>query len=549
MNFYSRNNLILISSLALVVIAWLCFPNYYSEYEAICSKLYQLNFGSAVNPQRINTLSPMLFTFYESLWGILYNFKEDIFWYDFTMLALTLIAVINFFHGFSLQYKNSQISPFLKHLIYFSLLFLIFYWLIRVQHFTHTAYILCFTALYNYLHIVSNNEKHSKLILPLTGFILGMFLRWDVGVITIFIFSVYIFMNGDFSRWKRFIPLYVLFSINLLYVWFFMFTDKSFYWQIEPDGEYVVLYQGALKLPENATHLDTLKYDMLNSWIVDDSSLISIEYFKNAIAHAKQNRTFELNTKLLSGYYMLKELVVSRWYVVLLIVFFSLIAMAIKGFKIIGFLAIAFLFIFFIAFKSVLSERHFLSMIIGILLFLIPAINKSSRLSILIFISIVSVAILKTIDIHARVFHYKKIAIAQAEEIHLFESYLDKGILLSDTQYENFFPRKTFNTSILLKEVIFISLQQLSYADFFKNYIESKCKNGHLNYVNIFNCYANGNSPAYILSSPNRIKIFERILAYYKSPVIFIKEKNTKGGNTDFAVSNTIDVYKITTNK
>jgi hypothetical protein len=245
---------------------------------------------------------------------------------------------------------------------------------------------------------------------------------------------------------------------------------------------------------------------------------------------------------------MLKELAFTWWHIIFLIAIFSLIAIANRGFRIIGFVVIAFLFIFFIAFKSVLSERHFLSMIIGILLFLIPTINKSTILSILKFITILSVTVLETIDIHFQVIHHEKNAIAQTEEIHFFESYLDKGFLLSDTQYENFFPRRTFSKSILLKEVIFISLQQLSYSGIFKNYIESKCKNGHLNYVNIFNCYANSKSPAYLLSSPNRIKIFERILAYYKSPVIFIKESNTSRNN-DFAISNTIDVYKITMKK
>ncbi len=488
----------------LIVFFWFYTHNYYVEYEAFFSKIYLYNFGSSSEPLRFEGFSPLGFIFFEKLLGTLYNHRENLFWYDylmFSLLSLAYFQLIRVFKAINFNY----ISQFLS-------IFIIFFWLIKLQNHTHISYLLSFCSLW--LVFVSSQGASSNLrdlVLGNVGFLLSLFLRWETAFIAFIIFISFAIIFKNEIKWKKVLPtIFISITTVILIIWIFR-SSKEFYRQIEPDGEYVVLYEKALRLPPNATALDTLKYEMLNNWIVDDTTLISIDYFKEAVAYAKsfRDKDYYLN-KLKEGWSRFQEHLKKRWYMSLFFFFLALYLVYYQNdYRFLFFLLIVYCLIFFIAYKSLLTERHYFSILGGIFLFSFIKTGylhpKVMVLVLLIISTLLSVEINK--NIHAEKNKHEKY-VQNATKIL---NNIGENTLYLDFQYIDLFNNNALKKDILIDKIKFTSLSQHSYNEIFVKHIRLMGCNTPLDKIDFFSCIIKKKGYIYLIINNQRLEIMNKI--------------------------------------
>jgi hypothetical protein len=352
--------------------------------------------------------------------------------------------------------------------------FIIFYWIVRLQNITHFTYLICFTSFANLTN--SNTVNFKTILFYAASFLLGMLLRWEVGVISFLISMAFFILYTPKNQWIKSVPIAIVVVLVSVYALFSFLRGKEFHNQIEPDGEYIVLYQKALRLPPHATALDSLKYEMLNNWIVDDTSLISIDYFKEAVAYAKsfKDRDYYL-TKLKNGWGLFLIHLKKRWYLSLFFVIVSLfLAYFKKDFRFLIFLLFVYGIIIFIAYESLLTERHYFSILGGVFLFSLLNLKLYKVKSVFILVPMMLISaklfsetnnnlyVLRKIQYNHEIFHSK------------LEQIMSNNLLFVDAQYLILFNVKTLKNTSFQNDYVIISFQQHSSSGFFQNMIKDK---------------------------------------------------------------------------
>jgi hypothetical protein len=303
-------------------------------------------------------------------------------------------------------------------------------------------------------------------------------------------------------------------------------TNYAFYRQIEPDGEYVVLYEKALRLPPDATALDTLKYEMLNNWIVDDTTLISIDYFKEAIAYGKSFRDKDYyQNKLKEGWNRFQDHLKKRWYMSLFFLFMGLYLFYYKrDYRFLFFLLIVYGLIFFIAYKSLLTERHYFSILGGVFILSLLIVKKSKINSTYIILATLFIFIGVFLETNNSVKMMEKQQVVNETYHFKIEKVLSKNKVFVDAQYPVLFNLKTLKNTSFQNEYVVISFQQHSSSNFFQSMIKEKLNITEYNICSMFAKISKVDK-AVVLMSYRRKKTFQKIFNHCQLGVYFEEYK------------------------
>lgn len=486
---------------------WFFLDNYYVAYEAFSSKMYWFNFGTSIEPSRLSCFTPKHYILFEKLFAFLYNFKNEIFWYDIVFLILIFYAYTILFIALKhLNFNFISIS---------TIIFIVFYWVIRFQNFTHVSYLLAFSSCFLSFIILKKQYLSKKIFLACSvGFIISIFLRWETSLVVLIFFLLFSLLNFNAIKQRKIFYFFVTTILSIiLIINISMINSKKFYWQIEKQGgEYVILYERAITLSPNATFLDSLKVEMLNNWIIDDSTLIDSEYFKNSVLYAKSSRNIDYYLqKLQYGYNNLKSYILKRIHLLFVIFFLAFISFKKNKFLLL-FLLSVFLIIFYLSYENLLSDRHYFSILNGIFIFLfVNNFNNRKLLVINFLLFIVSTLIIFETNRDLIVNRDKHLKNIQAQNKIL--EYTNDGTLYTDMQYEIISSLKTLSNEHLLNNIVILSLQQFSYSDFFINYHKNLNLESPLNKAKQFESIINKKEKSYLLISESRLKTLTKILS------------------------------------
>jgi hypothetical protein len=528
---FSSNKRILFLLCTLVVLIdswiWFGFPNYYSEYEAIVSKLFDFNFGSENHPSRFNLYSPVGYFMYEGLWGVLNQFSDEIPWYDVTMWLLFLTSkiaiLLGLWMGTSEIYdrKTRNFSVSILSIALFS--YVLFNWAIRVQIHTHIAYMVCFSFSFLLIQLAKKRLASSGfLTITYLGFMLGAFLRWEVGLIVIAILSIYLFLFGGVAQIIRHKLLYIMFSLFVGHIVYTYATDESFYRQVEPNGEYAVLYAKSVHAPARASEREKLSYDLLNNWMLDDTAFVNLEFFRTAVVgetvniQANRLKFKDVVTSIGRKFFLNHDYI----WVMILLGFFLLFK---PNWRLILFIGSLYVLLSVLDLANLITQRHLNSVMSGSLLLISctqfpPLLQKNKRL----LIAVLSLSVLcQQYSVHVFVNSQKQKESAKTEFANRVMKKLDGSVLYTDAQYATLASNETFNDLHVLDKTVFLSLQQYSYSQFFDQYLKFKVGVGFGNYRSIYEAICAESGHAYLLISERRLNLLKKVLLVEKSAIKF----------------------------
>lgn len=508
---------ITITNVLIFSMIWYFLENYYTEYESFISKIFAYNFGDENTQIRFKGFSPLGFILFENIFSLLHNIVNTIYWYDIIMYCLLILSIIQF--SISAKFLKLNTVP------YFLLSFLLFYWIVRHQNHTHISYLLVFNSLFLISVLINNKTSKFHLFIGYFGFAFSFFLRWETALIGFLIYSLYFFLYQKKKNTLKLSPIFVIGFTILCGIFLKFKLSVEFYRQIEPDGEYVILYEKALRLPPYATALDTLKHEMLNNWIVDDTSLISIDYFKEAVAYAKsyRDKDYYLN-KLKEGSNRFQDHLKKRWYMSLFFLFIGLYYVYYKrDFKFLFFIFVCYSMIFFLAYNSLLNDRHYYSILNGLLIISVSSfqIFNNKKVQFYLFIS----SLLVLMEINTSIELDKSLHNEYIEKISFIKSNNKHPVFL-DFQYISLFNNRALQRDSLIENAKFLSLSQHSFNLFFIKSINNIGCTTPLDKLILLKCLLNKYGKINILISQRRLTILKKILFYKNSKLIF-KEINS----------------------
>lgn len=506
--------LMLTGGSALTLCIWFGADNYYIDYEAIYSKLYSINMSCDEQFDAYEHYAPQAYIAYETLWNWLYEHSPKQFWYDYTMACCFLLISINLY-VICRRYLSGSLSVFIQTIVYLALWLLLLHWTIRLQNITHTAYLLCLSSLAVF---IGESHKLSPLSwYSLFSFLAGSCLRWEVGTISIACY--YLFLFTDFKK-LFYLPYHMPSVIQCIiagYTWYLFACEPYFYRQIEPDGEYVVLYERALLPPSGANVIDSLRWQMLNQWIVDDTSLISTEVFKQFITAAKQQQNVQ-------HYFNLWKHAMNDWWraigskaSLLVFILWLVVWHVEKKFRIAGmvFTLMVLLLLGVVSAKGILTMRHVEGILAGSTLLLLT--NAPPRVypflaGLIVCASIRTVEITKELSKQRNLYDLR---LQQAARIGHFAT--ADCMIWTDAHYPELFLNKTMQKHPYQDCIHYLSFQQHSYSDQFRRYISCYFDTAQ-RYDIYFSRLADIGS--YTILSPSRAAVYQTLLSrHYRVPL------------------------------
>lgn len=530
---------ITITNVLIFSMIWYFHENYYTEYESFVSKIFAYNFGDVHSQIRFKGFSPLGFILFENIFAMLYKVNNTIYWYDIVMYCLLIYSIIQF----SIYAKILKLNT----ISYFLVSFLIFYWTVRLQNHTHISYLLLFNSLFLISALIENKSSNFHFFIGYFGLVVSFFLRWETALIGFLIFSLYFVLYQKKKNVLRLAPIFIIVFAILIGVFLKFKFSIEFYHQIEPDGEYVVLYEKALRIPKNASSLDSLKIDMLNNWIVDDTSFINIDYFKNAVFYAKRFRNKEYHfDKLKLGGVALYEYSKKRWYLTLMFLSIAVYtAFSKKDYRFLLFVSICYSIILFLAYKSLLNDRHYYSILSGLLISSVSSfkIFNYKKTQFYLFIS----SLLVIIELDTKIEQDKSLQKEYSEKICEIKSYNNKNPVFLDFQYISLFNNRTLQRDYLIENAKFLSISQHSYNKFFVKSINKIGCTTPLDKFLLLKCLLNKYGSINLLISQKRLTILKKMLFYKNSKIIFkeIKSFECKDSENFMDCIKYIEIYDI----
>jgi hypothetical protein len=506
--------------LSIIFFGVFVLPSSLIEYETNHNFIFNSMFAK-VTHWRFH--SPQMFIIYDYLLLKLYGSFGYINWYFLLNFALLWLSYTAFYFTFTLQ---TSVSWFL---IYTSIVFL--FSSVFLLH-VHTAYLLCICGIFlNYKSTTMTNVRKRNLmqLFSICTYLFGFFLRWEIGALTIFLYSIVLIFN--FNRKKILNSLVLIVSAYLLVVSVNLFfaTSVDFEYRIEPYGEYLFLdgrYQ-----PEQMNSLeDTIRYEMLTSWLVDDTFLLSFNDMLKELEVAQNSNRIYVNKT--SFYESIKITVLNFPHLTLMIIFCCIVLILEKDVKK-SILILPILGSLFIR-TSVLDERH----LFGIFLFLFIFTHSTSYVKLLkqkfllLLIFLVSMEyIYEKQLVQSEIRKEKDVVISRMRELVHSGKCLYASIL-----YPDIFPdRVTLNSRIYdfsTDSIVLLSLHQASHTKFFAEYLSKYCGKNLLNIGNVYSCVAQDENN--VLIAPKRIiSVLEKIVNRFYFLDIKFNQIGELYGNSD----------------
>lgn len=509
---------LLVFSVGLLAGAWLWLPNYYTDYDPFYSKLYAMNLGSAQQPVSINNYSPQAFIAYETLWRFLYGLSNRVFWYDYTMLAVVLVAGLNYWAGFKRLFGAPGWSGVW---VYVAVGLLVFYWPVRLQNLTLTGYLVCLCALFNRFTPAGGRQQHrASTVLWVVGLLAGALIRWEVGVMAFFIYATWQLTQTGVNRWVQLLAPLCLVVAVALYANAVFALEKDFYRQIEPDGEYVVLYQKAVQPPAQAGAFDSLRYHLLNVWMLDDTNFITLPFFKQAIVAAKATQQWPTPAQRYKLWIRLKAVAAQTRFLPLFCLLVLVFARRVyRPAGLVCFAAIMGAYMGLLVYNGLFTERHFYPLWWALVLALLPAVKllpAAGRVGLTGAAALVLVITVNSLVAGQLQRQQQYVAVEST-----VQAMASGGLVAADAQYMDLVPARTLTPYSLLLRTTFVSLQQHSYLPVFARHITNLCGHGPYHYGHLYECLARQQQGAFLIISDRRMQVLKQVLVHYNSPVQF----------------------------
>jgi|GEM_PF-2394378 len=517
----SERRILLVLCLAVVLadsLTWFGAVNYYSEYEGFLSRLTRFNFGSDDNPRWFDLYSPVSYFMYERIWGVLNALNYEIPWYDITMWLLFILSkwvlVVAFWIGTEEAEKKQGYKIWIRALCIGLLVHIPFHWVIRIQNHTHIAYIVCFSFSVLLVQLSRKATPDSGMVfLSSIGFMLGAFLRWEIGFIVASVLFVFVLAQYGLRTLWKFKVVFAMFGALMGYILINYATDGTFYREIEPNGEYVVLYAKSLSAPIGVSEDVQLRYDMLNNWMLDDTTFMNLDFFKSVVESGRVLIPInETDLVRLIGSVFHRIVLSSHCYgLIILCCLLLFVRMSIGEFL---FVILVYALMCILDLVSLLNERHFLNIVSGMLLLLF-----SSRLKALLQIHLVGLVQILFVASIVQISQAESVTEYYAEKEVLKRNFaksvtdsLRNEVLYTDAQYDVLVSNQVFECHQLLNSTVFLSLQQYSYSNFFDAYLTERVGVGFGNYRKIYEAICRSDGYAYLLISESRLKVLKRVL-------------------------------------
>ncbi len=495
-------------------------PSAFIEYESNHNFIFNSLFGK-VTYWRFH--SPQMFIIYDYVLLKLYAGVGFVNWYLLLNLALLCLAYTAFYFTI-----NQRIS-LLWFLIYTSIFFLYSsVFLLNV----HIAYLLCICGVFlNYNSIDISNIRRRNLMLgfSIAIYFLGFFLRWEIGTLTIFLYSI--FLIFDFNRRKIFasLPLIIPAYLSVISINLFFATSNHFEYRTEPDGEFLFL-DGGYKPAQMNSLEDTIRFEMLTSWLVDDTVILSFNDMLKALDVARKPNLAYLNTN--DFLQSLKGMCSNFKHLTVMIILCCIVLFLELNFKksLLIFPILASLFIR----TSVVEERH----LWGVFLFLFLLIFSTRFHKTFFQRLLTGLIFLVSIEyIYEKQKVQREIRVEKDIVMSTMKDIVKSGKRLYISRlYPDIFPdRLTFNSNIFgfsSDSIVLLSLHQASHTVFFAEYLSKYCDKDLLNIGNIYSCVAQDRSNV-LISSESTISVIEKIVNKYYSLDIRFKKLRVLYGNSD----------------
>lgn len=532
--------ILLLCGIMFIAAIWIFADNYYADYETIYSKLYTINVSPNNNFDAYDQYAPQAYIFYEWLWNLFYKWKPDVFWYDYTMLICFILAFMNACFACYRKFADSGFIGIVAFAVW-SVFFLL--WAIRMQNITHTAYLLCLSSLAGYY--VSKKNLSVLPVFHLLSFIAGACIRWEVGAISTGIYLLFFIIISDkkhLLQWRYYIPL-LIFCFIAIHVGYKFFGESHFYRQVEPDGEYIVLYERALRLPDDADATDSLQYALLTQWIVDDTTIVAPQIFEKYIrlAEASRGLSYYLNRVGLA-FDAWKRLLVDHIVLFLPLIIIPALYRSKKAMlKMLLFIAAILLLCYLMALKSVLTGRHVEGILTGISILLLC---YSDLRPYAFFVLIIVVTGIRLAEINNKVKSQRLIYEKRLKQADIIRQFTRNCTIWTDAHYPELFLNKTLTVQPNQQCIRYLSFQQHSYSERFRKYISK-----HFGTAQRYDVYFTrlAEEGAYVIISRSRAAAIEQLLQkhYGLTNIRLVFTKALDEDVTDFLPFSNVCIWKV----
>ena len=496
--------------LFIIFFSILVIPSSLVGYETDINYIFNIIFKK-VNQNRFH--SPQMFIFFDFILLKLYNYFGFVNWYLIFKYSLIWLSYTAFFFTIG---RN-------LNLIWLGLyIFVFFVYVCVFLHHVHVAYLLCVSGIFlNYNSIAVDDSKKRNLLIALSAitYFSGFFLRWEVGALTLVWYSILLLFNFNcksiLGSLVLIIPAYLfIVSINLYFS-----QSSEFRNSMEPDGEFLFLSEHGYQPEQMSSLEDTIRYEMIRRFMVDDTLLISFSDMKEALKVARKSHISFLSLKQI--YKSAKDVIYFPHLTIMIAL--CCIALIFNG-KVKNLLLILLLLGSIFLRTDQIEERHF----IGIFLFLFllafstKLIINNTQKSILLLIFFLSIA-----NLHERIQVQREITVEKDIVKERMGNLIKSGkVLYLSRAYKDIFPSKTtFDSDIFgfsRDNTILLTLYQESHSDLFIQYLSQYCNKDLLNIGNVYSCVAEDKNNVLAVSEDIANVLKKIINRYYGLNIQFI---------------------------